>query len=219
MAVFKYVPEGMTKWVNQILDDIGGDGQTLKTASDKFKEQIDALLVDGVWTGSAAQANFDNFLATHNAFVKFANDFMTKFKDSITTLNTQVGQLETNNLGNADNVVLNEFSELELSDMDTKTISVDSVTYDYGKISEIGGKLDKIRVDLAIFQTNINTHLGWINDGSGSYWEGNAAESAKIALQDCVKSNMEEINSALETCINNIRQAGINAQTADSTAQ
>lgn len=218
MAVFKYVPEGMTKWVNQILDDIGGSGETLKSASDKFKAQIDALLAPGVWTGSAAKANFDNFLTTHDAFAKFANDFMSKFESSMTELNTQVGQLEATNLGSAGNVILGAINKVDLANLDTKEIDVDYVTYDYATIVSIGQELDSIRKNLAVFQSNIESHLSWIANGSGSYWEGNAAESTLQTLKDSVTTNMEQINSALEVCISNITKAGENAQSADAAA-
>ncbi len=217
MAVFKYVPEGMKSWVNQILDDIGGSGDTLKGASDKFKAQIDALMQPGVWTGSAAKANFDNFVTTHDAFVAFANSFMAEFQSSMTELNTQVGQLETDNLGSALDG-LGEITKVDLSNFDAKTIDTDYVTYDYATIVSIGEELDSIRENLSVFKSNIDSHLARIGNGTEECWEGNAAASTYETLKSIVDTNMETINTDLNRCISNIKQAGENAQTADSGA-
>ena len=203
-------------WANNVIECLNGGPESVKGCSTKFNEQIEKLVQPNVWTGAAAAQNFQNFMDTHNALIRFANEFGTSFSQAMTDVAKSIADLEISNLG-ADTTVSSNFGQLnfsQITEMSEVNINKEIVTYDYGVISEIGSALTSIKSNLEGAKSKLDSELAKLNRGA-SIWDGNAAESAKETLTNILNTNMNQIFEALNICINNISAAAEAAQIAD----
>ena len=217
MAVFQYDPELAKKWSNEVVDYLNGEGDSVFVCSKKFNEQMEKLVQPDVWTGSAASKNYQDFIATHNALIKFTNTFGDTFQEAMNKVNKSVADLELANLGKDTNVssTFGTLSYNQLSALSEENINKSYVRYNYATIISIGSVLKNIRVSLENVNEGLKRKISELNSGS-NIWDGDASENAKDSLLDVLNSNMPEIFDSLDTCIKNIETAGENAQAADS---
>ena len=153
---------------------------------------------------------------THNALIRFSNEFGQSFSQAMTDVAKSIADLEIANLG-ADTTVTSNFGQLnfsQITEMSEANINKEVVTYDYGVISEIGTALSSIKGNLEGVKNTLDSELAKLNSGSG-IWDGNAAEIAKETLTNVLNTNMSQIFEALNTCISNISAAAEAAQMAD----
>ena len=216
MSVFAYDPEKVRAWSNSVVEFLNGGYESIRECSNKFNEQVEALVQPNVWTGAAAAQNYQNFLDTHNAMVNFINNFGSSFEQAMNKVNANVAELEVSNLG-ADTNVSNSFGSLtydQLQSMSEENINKNVVRYDYAVISKIGQELNKILSTLKDTSTKLESKIDELNNGS-SMWDGNAAETAKETLTNVLKTNMNVVFETLNICISNISAAAEAAQNAD----
>ncbi len=211
-----YEPVAAKNWANKVVECLNGGPESVKGCSLKFNEQIEKLVQPNVWTGAAAAQNFQNFMDTHNALIRFSNEFGQSFSQAMTDVAKSIADLEIANLG-ADTTVTSNFGQLnfsQITEMSEANINKEVVTYDYGVISEIGTALSSIKGNLEGVKNTLDSELAKLNSGSG-IWDGNAAETAKETLTNVLNTNMSQIFEALNTCISNISAAAEAAQMAD----
>ena len=217
---FVYEPIAAKNWANSVVESLnGGGGESVKSCSTKFNEQMEKLVQPNVWTGAAAAKNFQNFMETHNALVRFSNEFGNSFSEAMNNVAKSIENLEVSNLG-ADTTVASNFGQLsftQLTEMSEANINKEIVTYDYGIISEIGASLANIKTTLEGVKAQLSTLLARLNSGE-KIWDGNAAQNARETLTNVLDTNMNQIFEALNTCINNISEAAAAAQTADTAS-
>lgn len=217
MSVFAYDPNNAKVWANKVTDYINGGTDSIGAISKKFGEQLEALVQPNVWTGDAAYQNYINFLDTHRALIKFANDFGGAFQETMTTVNRSVAQLETTNLG-ANTNVTSAFGTLtfdQITELSEQNIVKELVRYDYAAITGIGAKLKEILGSLETLNTGLESAIKELNCDSPVIWTGDAAENAKNVLSDTLKSNMAKVLECLNVCISNISKAAEAASVAD----
>lgn len=217
MSVFAYDPESAKAWANSVVNYLNGGNESISACSKKFSEQIEKLVQPNVWTGAAASQNYQNFLETHQALVKFVNNFGSAFEQAMNSVNKNVASLEVSNLGKDTNVssAFGSLSYDELTTLSEENISKDVVRYDYATISGIGSALNGILTTLESVNSNLTNKINELNNGS-SIWDGDAAESAKENLSRTLKTNMDKVMETLNVCIKNISSAAEAAQKADT---
>ncbi len=218
MSVFAYDPEKAKSWANNIVNYLNGGAESISACSKKFNEQTEKLVQPNVWTGPAALKNYNDFLETHQALVKFVNSFGEAFEQAINSVNASVSQLEIANAGGVTNSISSTFGSLSFAQLTTlsqENINKEVVRYDYATISSIGTALNSILSSLESINTSLNNKINELNNGS-SIWDGNAAENAKETLSNTLKTNMSAVIEALNVCIKNIAAAAEAAQAADS---
>ncbi len=216
MSVFAYDPEAVRTWGNTVINYLNGGSESISSCSKRFSQQIENLVQPNVWTGAAAHQNYQNFLETHQALINFVNNFGQAFESSMNSINANVANLETSNLGTTTNV--SSFGNLsydQLSQLSEENIKQDVVKYDYAAITSIGSELNSIFTDLEGINEKLRNKISELNNGS-SIWDGDAAENAKETLLEILQSNMTKVNEALQICISNIKTAAEAAQAADS---
>ena len=84
MAVFAYNPDAAKSWANSVVNYLNGGSESVSACSRRFSEQIEKLVQPNVWTGAAAAKNYQNFMDTHQAMIKFINSFpasLSKFSE------------------------------------------------------------------------------------------------------------------------------------------
>ncbi len=213
MAVFRYNPSEVPKWGQTIVEIIGSK---MKSCSDKFKAQIDALMKPDVWSGDAAAKNLKNFEETHTAMVKFINEFGDAYEQAVQTLSTNVRELEHANLGKETNVTPVSLDHVALQEFSTQ-IATAEVVYDYETISSIQEALAAIKTELEGAYDELLEQIKKVDNGSGM-WDGQAAQEERDEMMRILNDNMKaggKIFSTLQRCIDNINQAAINAYNAD----
>lgn len=216
MSVFAYDPEAVRTWGNTVINYLNGGSESISSCSSRFSQQIENLVQPNVWTGAAAQQNYQNFLETHQALINFVNNFGEAFESSMNSINANVANLEASNLGTSTNVsTFGNLSYAQLTQLSEENIKQDVVRYDYAVISSIGKELDSIYADLETVNENLVTKISELNNGS-SIWDGDAAENAKETLLEILNNNMAKVKEAFQICISNIKTAAEAAQTADS---
>ncbi len=212
MAVFRYDPAGVNNWSNTIVKYLDED---VASCSKNFNEQIQKLIQPGTWTGAAAAQNYKDFMDTHNALLKFINAFGQAFEEAMVSVNKNVADLETANLGKDTNVRSSlSLNYGQIDEIAEQNINKEVVIYDYAVIVDIGGNLSTIRANLNDVYNNLKTKVAEVNNGSG-LWDGDAAEKAQEELSNTLTTNMDKVLEYLEKCISNITKAGENAQNAD----
>ncbi len=215
MAVFAYDPNAVKTWADEVINYLNGGSDSVSICSKKFSEQIEKLVQPNVWTGSAAKQNYQNFMETHNALIKFINEFGLAFQDAMNSVNKSVGNLEEANLGSAS--VTGSFGSLnynQISQLSEENINIDVIRYDYATISEIGNVLNQINSSLENVNERLKSKINVLNDGN-SIWDGDAAERARENLNNILTQNMTSIFGLLKKCIEKISEAAQLAQTAD----
>lgn len=211
---FVYDPITAKNWANAVIECLDGGSESVKGCTTQFNEQIEKLVQPDIWTGTAASQNFQNFMQTHNALVTFTNKFANAFSEAMENVAKNVGSLEVANLGNADNINFGSLSYAQITEMQSKTIDIGVVRYNYGVISSIGDALADIKNKLVNVRETLLNKIKELNSGA-EIWDGQAAESAKTELLSIVESNMNEIESTLDVCIKNISGAAEAAKQAD----
>lgn len=217
MSVFSYDPEKAKSWANNVLNQLNGGSESISACSKKFNEQTEKLVQPNVWTGPAAVKNYQDFLETHQALVKFVNSFGEAFEQAMNSINASVSNLEVANAGGVTNSISSTFGSLnfeQLNALSQENINKDVVRYDYATISSIGTELKSIYSTLESVNNNLGNKINELNNGS-SIWDGNAAESAKETLSNTLRTNMTKVLEALNICISNIQGAAEAAQQAD----
>ena len=216
MAVFAYNPDAAKSWANSVVNYLNGGSESVSACSRRFSEQIEKLVQPNVWTGAAAAKNYQNFMDTHQAMIKFINSFGEAFEGAMNSINKSIAELEIANLG-ADTNVTSKFGSLsyeQISALSMENINKDVVRYDYATIMEIGTALNSIVGDLETIKTGLNNKINELNNGS-AIWDGNAAEAAKESLINTLNNNMKAVLEGLQICIKNINEAASAAQMAD----
>ncbi len=219
MSVFAYNPEAAKSWANGIVNYLNGGSESISACSKKLSEQIEILVQPNVWTGSAAAQNYQNFMDTHRAFIKFINSFGDAFRDSMTKVNKAVAELEMANLG-ADTNIESTFGTLsydQIAALSEQNINKAEVTYDYDKISEVSSSLKSIVAMVDSIKTNLTNKINELNNGSGM-WDGTSAEQAKETLSSIISSNMQKINELLTIDVKEISDAAARASQVDRGA-
>ena len=217
MSVFTYDPDAARTWANSIVEYLNGGNESFEGCSKKFRDQIARLVQPNVWTGSAAAANYQNFLTTHQAMLNFVNSFGESFQSAMNKVNQAVSNLEVSNLG-ADTNVSSTFGTLtyeQLSTLSEENINKQVVRYDYNEIVSIGADLNTIYTELQTVKTNLEKKIEELNSGA-AIWDGDAAGRAREELTNVLNSNMTRIFENLDTCITNIKDAGEAALAADA---
>ncbi len=217
MAVFAYNPEAVKAWANSVVNYLNGGSESVSSCSRRFSEQIEKLVQPNVWTGAAAAKNYQNFMETHQAMIKFINSFGEAFEGAMNSINASVAQLEIANLG-VDTNVASKFGSLsyeQISALSAENINKEVVRYDYATIISIGSALNSIVQELEGVKTGLNSKINELNNGS-AIWDGNAAESSKESLLATLENNMKAVLEGLQVCINNISGAAEAAQMADT---
>lgn len=217
MSTFSYDPNAAKAWANSILNYLNGGSESISVCSRKFNEQTEKLVQPNVWTGPAALKNYQDFLETHQALVRFVNSFGEAFEQAMNSINTSVSNLEIANAGGVGNSISSNFGSLsfeQLTNLSQENINKDVVRYDYVTITSIGSALNNIYGTLESVNTSLNNKINELNNGS-SIWDGNAAEKAKETLSETLRSNMSKVLEALNICIKNIQEAAEAAEMAD----
>lgn len=216
MSVFQYDPSLAKTWSQAVVNYLDGDGESVRACSQKFSQQMEVLVQPNVWTGAAAYQNYQNFMETHNAMIKFINQFGMAFEEAMRNVTASIQELEVSNLGKNTNVSSNfgTLSYQQISELAQANINQEHVTYDYAQIMSIGENLKSIRSSLDSVVASLKSKINELASGAG-IWEGDAATSARENLLSTIERNMPEIISALEKCDQNISAAGQNAQAAD----
>lgn len=216
MSVFQYDPSLAKNWSQAVVNYLDGDGESVRVCSQKFSQQMEVLVQPNVWTGSAAYQNYQNFMETHNAMIKFINQFGMAFEEAMQSVTTSIQELEVSNLGKNTNVssTFGTLNYQQISELAEANINQEHVTYDYAQIMTIGENLKAIRSSLDSIVSSLKSKINELASGAG-IWEGDAATSARENLLATIEKNMPEIISALEKCDQNIALAGQNAQAAD----
>ena len=213
---FAYGPS-ITIWAKEINNLIGGEGDTIRSCTEKMKSQMEQLTQPDVWTGSAAVQNFSNFMQTENALISFANEFGEKFTSAVKNTNDAVEQLELGNLAQNTNIsgIMDSLSFNQLSAMAEANINKETVLYNYNVIAQIGTELATIQTQLETINSSLLAKINQLDDGS-AMWDGNSAESARESLSGVLNTNMPKIFENLNICIRNISAAAEAAKVADS---
>ena len=216
MSVFTYNQANIKAWSTNIMNYLNGGDSSFETCSRKFTEQIDNLAKPNVWTGAAAQANFNDFLETQKAFKAFADSFGSGYQQAMNALRSNVANLEQSNLGTTASITdsIGDISYTSLSDLSASVITTDHVTYDYNEIVSISNNLSNIKGILDEIYSKLQSEISRIGEGS-DIWGGSGAETSKQNLLDVLSKNMEVVNANLERCISNIKTAADNAQQLD----
>ena len=219
MSVFTYNQANIKAWSNSILNYLNGGDNSFESCSRKFTEQIDNLAKPNVWTGEAAQANFNDFLETQKAFKAFVDSFGLAYQEAMNSLKSAVAMLESNNLGNSSSItdIVGDISYNQLSDVSASVIVTDHVTYNYNEIVNISNNLANIKISLDEVNSNLNSEISKIGEDS-DIWGGSGAETSKQNLLSVLQKNMDAINSSLDRCISNIKTAADNAQQFDANS-
>ncbi len=213
MSVFRYDPNAIKTWADKIARYMDGD---IQECSNNFKSQTDILSQPGVWTGDAAVKNYQNFVETHQALIRFVNSFGESFQNAMNAVNQNIANLEVSNLGTETNVAAGlNLTYSNISEVAPETIKSDMVTYDYAQIQSIGESLANIKTNLTETYNRLKDSVNEINNGEG-LWDGDAAGRAHEELYTTLTTNMDKVLESLEICINNIKAAGQNAQEADA---
>ena len=216
MSVFQYDPSLAKTWSQAVVNYLDGDGESVRICSQKFSQQMEVLVQPNVWTGAAAYQNYQNFMETHNAMIKFINQFGMAFEEAMHNVTASIQELEVSNLGKSTNVssTFGTLSYQQISELAEANINQEHVTYDYAQIMSIGENLKSIRSSLDSVVSSLKSKINELASGAG-IWEGDSATSARENLLSTIEKNMPEIISALEKCDQNIALAGQNAQAAD----
>ena len=211
-----YDPTEVKNWSNAVVDYLDGGGVSIKGCTNKFNEQMEKLVQPNIWTGAAAAKNFQNFMETHNALIKFTNEFGGAFSSAMTEVAKNVNDLEVGNLGENTNVsaTFGSLSYSQLNEMAVKNINQDAVRYDYTAIVGIGSELARIKTSLTEVRSSLVNKINELDSGR-EIWDGGAAAAAREELTSVITKNMEEIEKTLDICIKNIATAGEKAQHAD----
>ena len=215
MSVFAYNPESAKTWANNVVEFLNGGSESVNACSRRFSEQIEKLVQPNVWTGTAASANYHNFMDTHQALISFVNAFGNAFEDSMNTLTHNVAQLEEINLG--DTSVDATFGKLtydQVSSLAEQNIDKEVVRYNYDVIESIGEALNDVHDMLNNVFEQLSNLIGKLNSGE-EIWDGDAAESAKETLTKTLRNNYTNVSDTLAICIGNIKTAAANAKLAD----
>lgn len=217
---FVYNPEKIKNWGKEITEVMAGGGnETIIRCYNDFKKQIEALVSEGVWTGPAAHTNFDDMKNTLMAIVNFSNDFGEALTTAMGDLYKKVKDLEASN---ADTGGLSFDADLPKIDMTIGKISVNEaafkkvneVVYNPVQIDGIHNQLLSIREQFSAAQQKLIGKINKLDSGEG-IWDGGAAENYKMILNDYIKPNSTEGNTAsmskifanLDTCISNVKTA------------
>lgn len=215
MSVFVYKPEEFNAWAKTVINCLEGGSESVLSCLKRFNEQLEALVQPNVWTGTAAQANYQDFLTVHNYLVEFTNIFGEDFRNGIKEVSSDIASMEATNLG--DTSTLETFGSLSfdrLQELSATSLNTTDVIYDYAKITEIGGNLNQVRNELETVKGNINREISKLNtDESG--WKGDRSNSAKEYFTQEVNNYMKKVFDALDICISNIKTAAENARVKD----
>ena len=161
MSVFAYNPDSARTWANSVVNYLNGGGESVSACSKQFNEQVEKLVQPNVWTGSAAAQNYQNFMDTHNALIKFINSFGDSFQEAMNSVNKSVANLETSNLG-VDTNVSSAFGNLsydQLATLSEENVNKSEVRYDYATISSIGSALKNIESSLENIHTGLKSKI------------------------------------------------------------
>lgn len=210
-----YNPNSAKIWADQLIELLNGSSGSIASCSKKFRDQLNSLVVDGVWTGPAAKANYDQFVKTDNAMIKFINGFGREFAKTADNLRDSIKLLESTAQGNVRGFNLSNVNYTNVLNGEMVKIEQSYVTYNYAKIISIKNQLDSIKNNLSSVNDNIQKKINEIGKNS-TIWGGDAAEGARNNLSTCLKNNMNDILANLEICIKNIKQAAENANRADT---
>ena len=217
MAVFAYNPDAAKSWANSVVNYLNGGSESVSSCSRRFSEQIEKLVQPNVWTGAAASKNYQNFMETHQAMIRFINAFGEAFESAMNEINKSVANLEIANLG-TDTNVSSKFGSLsyeQITALSTENINKEIVRYDYATITSIGSALNSIVGELEGVKIGLTNKINELNNGS-AIWDGNAAEAAKESLRSTLENNMKAVLAGLQVCIKNIQGAAEAAQLADT---
>ncbi len=210
--VYRYDPNGMKTWASKVARYMD---EEIRECSEKFKAQSDILCQPGVWTGSAAVKNYTDFCNMHKSLINFVNAFGEAFKATMDTANERANQLDTDNLGKGIENLGLTFSSMNVED--AATIRSDVDIYDYGKIMEVGESLKGINTDLTATFDKITKALQEIANGEG-LWDGRVASAQRAELENVLNATTPKVLENLQICIDNIANAGANAEAADRAA-
>ncbi len=213
---FYYEPNGFENWTRTIVNYLcgGGKSDSVSGISESFKAQMRKLVEKGVWTGTAAKQNYDNFKQTLNSLIQFINSFGTVYAQSMTEFNKKLQQLEQSNLGNGSISAANP----SYSDMDNLAEELGNqtdITYNYEVITSIGNELNNILNNLETLKGKIDSELDKVGSGS-NIWAGNLASRTKEELKNELSKGYNTIKENLNVCITNIKTAAQNAASFNS---
>lgn len=214
MSVFAYTPEMFNPWAKGISECLNGGEESVGSCSRKFSEQVEKLVQPNVWTGPAAKKNYENFLETHQALIKFINSFGEEFSRAMKELSTNVAGLEKANLGETSVEAL-QMNYNQLNTLSEQNIATNEIRYDYATIISIGSALNQIKQTLDNVFSKLQTEIKRINDGSGM-WDGASAQKNCEAILGVLEPNIKSVQETLNICISNISTAAESAQQFDN---
>ena len=205
-------PVGMKGWTSGVVSVLDN---SIAGCAKRFDSKAKELVVGHVWEGSAAKENYKNLQEAHNNFIKMMNSFGDAYAEGMNKAREAIENLEITNLGTSTNVgSMGTVDFAAMAEMEEASTNTDRVVYDYDTITGIASDLKAIKDDLEQACTDLLTKLGEL--GSDDNWNGEAANSAKEAMEDAIKSCKPDLMASLELCITNVDTAAKNAASADT---
>ena len=210
---------GFQSWYDELVKIITDDqsesafAAVVKKWNEYCKDAADA----SIFTGPAAQDNFEKFKEVNDAFSKFFNDFANELND--------IGQKVTDSIRTLEEaasitggIEVPNFTKINFDDLAALdyTLTDEKIIYDPEAVSDLAGNIGGLNEVLESAQSALTKQLSQLNTGD-KIWDGDYAASYVQAVTDCLDSNIPKIKEDVEGVSKHCANIAEAARATDST--
>ena len=223
MAKLAYNPqtEGFQAWYDklvQVITDEGADDSFAGIVR-QWTEYCQEAEAQKIFTGSAAEDNFNTFKEVNDAF----RQFFQSFGEELGTIGSKVAETiaaleQTVSTTGAIDIPSFNIPEVNVPEVPPYETSTDVIRYDTEPISILAQNIGKLNENLEAAKGKMDTELARLDSGE-EIWDGAYAASFVNAVTTCLNNNIPKIKEDIDGVSNYLTNTVIGAVDAVESTQ